>query len=103
MILSVEVREPGNVGLKLQLDRTGWTMALLADNDLGLAVNGIHLGLPFKMLLGAGPRFFILEVVLLAEDKHHHIGVLLNRPRLSQVGELWAFVIAVLNLTRELG
>src|SRR5215467_5809769 len=103
MILSGEVREAGNVGLKLQLDRTGWTMALLADNDLGLAVNGIHLGLPFEVLLGAGSRLFVLEVILFTEDKHHHIGVLLNRPRLAQVGELRTFIIAVLNLTRELG
>ena len=44
-----------------------------------------------------------LEVVALAVDEHHHVGVLLDRAGFPQVGELGLLVLAVLDLARELG
>src|SRR5205085_7339776 len=78
------------------------TMALLADNDFGLAVHELHLGLPLEMLLGTHSRLFVLEVILLAEHEQHDVGVLLDRTGLTQIGQLRALVIAAFNLTREL-
>ena len=77
-------------------------MALLADDELGLAVNGGHLGLPFDVLVGARPRLLVAEVVFLAEHEQHHIGVLLDRAGFAQVRKLRALVVAVLDLARKL-
>src|SRR5580704_13961806 len=43
MILAREVREPRHFRLELELHRAGRAVALLADDDLGLAVRGLHL------------------------------------------------------------
>ena len=47
--------------------------------------------------------FFAFFVVLFTEHKHHHIRVLFNRTRFPQVRQLWAFIIAIFHLTRQLG
>src|ERR1035441_5627974 len=52
-------------------DRNG-PVALLGNNDFGAA---LQVGV-------------VLLVELFAEDEHDHIGVLLNRPRFAQIGEL---------------
>jgi hypothetical protein len=41
-----------------------------------------------------------LLVVFLAEDEHHHIGVLFDRAGFAQVGQLRALVLAAFHLTR---
>ena len=88
--------------LELQLHGAGRAVALLADDHLGDAVDLLHLVLPLEVLLGAGLRLLVLEVVLLAIDEQHHVGVLLDRAGFAQVGELRALVVAVLDLAREL-
>src|SRR5215813_9539060 len=51
-----EIGETRHVGLELQLHRAGRAVALLADDDLGLAVHRLHVGLPLEMLFGPGAR-----------------------------------------------
>ena len=90
-------------GLELQLDRAGRAMALLADDDFGLAVHLVPLGLPFgEFLAAARPRLAHQVVIFLAEDEQHHVGVLLDRARFTQVRELRALVVAAFDLAREL-
>ncbi len=43
------------------------------------------------------------EVVGLAIDEHHDVGVLLDRARFPKVGELRALVFALFDRTRQLG
>src|SRR5215468_2045242 len=54
LILAREVVEPGDRGIEVNIDGAGRTVALLADDDLGLAVRGVHLDLPLRVLVGAG-------------------------------------------------
>src|ERR1700753_4195741 len=39
LVVRRQIAEPGYAAFKLQLDRTGWTVALLTDDHLGLAVH----------------------------------------------------------------
>src|SRR5437763_10065872 len=64
-----QIREPGHVGVEMQLHGPGRSVPLLANDELGLAVNLLHLGQPFEMLFRAWAGFLVLQVVLLAEDK----------------------------------
>src|SRR5436853_1270578 len=49
-----KVRETRDIGLELQGHGAGRAVALLADDDLGFAVDLFHLRLPLEMVLGAG-------------------------------------------------
>src|SRR6516162_2897550 len=102
LIVAREIIEAGDRRVELDVDGAGWAVALLADDDLGLAVHAGHFHLPLRILVGARPRLLVAQVIFLAEHKEHDVGVLLDRARLAQVGELRPFVIAVLDLAREL-
>src|SRR5580700_10251795 len=97
-----KVGEARHVGLELQCDRAGRAVPLLADDDLGAAVDLFHLGLPIEIFLAAGARLLVAQVIFLAEHEQHDVGILLDRSRLAQIGELRALVVAVLDLAREL-
>src|SRR5262249_11176133 len=97
-----EIGEACHAGLELQLNGSGRSGALLADDDLGLAVYRVHFGLPLEVLFRAGARLLVLEIIFLAEQEQHDVGVLLDRAGFAQVRELRALVIPVLDLAREL-
>ena len=97
-----EIAEARDRGVELELDRSGRAVALLADDELGLAVDRGHLGLPFEMLFAAGPRLLVAQIIFLAEHEQHHVGVLLDRAGFTQVRELRALVVAAFDLAREL-
>ena len=46
--VALEIVETRHRGFELQIDGAGRTVALLADDDLGLAVHGRHLDLPLE-------------------------------------------------------
>src|ERR1700724_4555580 len=102
MAVMRQIAEPRHAGLELQLDSAGWAMALLADDDFGLAVHQRHVELPFFVFRRSDPRFLVGEVIFLAVHEHHHVGVLLDRAGFTQVGQLRAFVVAALDLARQL-
>ena len=78
-------------------------MALLADDDLGLAMQVAHPLGPFRHLVELVVRgFFPLDVIFLAEDKHHDVGVLLDRARFPKVAQLGPLVVAAFDLTAQL-
>ena len=77
-------------------------MALLADDDFGDAVHLVHQVLPFLMFAGVGAGFFPREIIFLAVDEEHHVGVLLDGAGFAQVGQLRAFVVTVFNLAGKL-
>src|ERR1700730_1753288 len=79
LIVARQIVEAGDRGIELQVDVAGGAMTLLADDDLGLAVGRIHLGLPLDVVVGARPWLLVAEVILLAEHEQHHVGVLLDR------------------------
>ncbi len=89
-------------GVELQFDDAGGAVALLADDDFGDAGDLVHLVLPFLMLGGVGARLLAGEVIFLAVDEEHHVGVLLDRAGFAQVGQLRALVVAVFDLARKL-
>jgi hypothetical protein len=57
---------------------------------------------PRDVFLGAGLRLLVLQVIFLAIDEQHHVGVLLDGAGFAKVGELRALVVAAFHLTREL-
>ena len=66
------------------------------------AVGLVHLRLPFEVFLGAHLGLLVLEVILLSEHEHHHVGVLLDGAGFAKVRQLRPLVVARLDLTREL-
>jgi len=64
-----EVAEPRHRGFELQFDAAGRAMALLADDDFGLAEREIHVGLPFLVFRRAGAGFLVRQVIFLAIDE----------------------------------
>ena len=47
-------------------------------------------------------RLPLLQIVLVAIDEHHRVGILLDRAGLTQIGQLRPLVLTVLHLAREL-
>ena len=86
-------------------------VALLGDMHLGDIVDalaalepaGVALGEFLVALVLALLGLAALVIILLAEDEHHHIGILLDRAGLAQIGELGALVLALLDGAGELG
>ena len=85
-----------------QLHIANRTVALLANNDIGLSCNLIHLFLPSQVLLRALPGLHPAEIIAFPIDEHHHVCVLLDRARLPQVRELGFLIFPVFNLARKL-
>src|SRR4051794_38721474 len=74
-----EVAEPRDRGFERQIDGAGRAVALLADDDFGLAVREVHVQPPFLVLGRARARLLHGEVVFLAIDEQHDVSVLLDR------------------------
>src|ERR1700691_2190254 len=81
----IEIGEAGHLSIKLQGYRSGRSVALLSNNDLGLSVHGIHLRQPCVVFRGSGTRFLVRQVVFLAVDKEHDVRVLLNGAGFTQI------------------
>ena len=92
-----------NCASKLELHGAGRAVALLADDDFGAAVHLLHLALPGEVLGRAFLGLLVLEVVFLAIDEEHDVGVLLDRAGVAEVGELRMLVVALLDGAAELG
>src|ERR1043165_1688721 len=73
------VAEPGGLALELQDHLADRAVTLLADDDLGQFMDLIHLRLPGHMLRRALAGLLARQVVLVAIDEHHDVGVLLDR------------------------
>src|SRR3569623_52437 len=86
----------------MQLDGAGRSMTLLADDDLGLAVDQRHFQLTLLVFRRADLGLLVLEVIFLAVHEQHDVGVLFDRAGFAKVGQLRALVVARLDLTREL-
>jgi hypothetical protein len=82
-----EIAEPRQAGFELQFHGAGGAMALVADDDFGLAVHQRHVELPFFIFRRARTRFLVGEVIFLAEHEHHHVGVLLDRAGFLLAGQ----------------
>src|SRR5207249_2981883 len=70
-----EVLEPRELPDEGELDDARWAVALLADDQFGDA-------------LRIGRRLALVLVLILAVDEDHDVGVLFERARLAQVGQL---------------
>jgi hypothetical protein len=97
-VIRCEVGEPRDGVFELEAHCSGGAMALLADDDLGNAVDLLHLLPPRLELDRPGFWFLVLQVIFFAEHEEHHVRVLLDRSRFAEVGELRALVVAVLHL-----
>ena len=75
----IEIGETGDFGVELQANRSGRSVPLLADNDLRLTVNGIHLGQPFIVIGCSRTRLFVRQIIFLAVDEKDDIRILLDR------------------------
>src|SRR5882724_7835351 len=74
-----EVAEARELALELHFHRAGGAVALLADDDFGLAVHQRHVELPFFVFGGPDPGLLVGEVIFLAVHEHHDVGVLFDR------------------------
>ena len=81
-----EVVEAGELILEGELDGAGWPVTVLGDDDIGDAAT-----------VG------VFVVIFLAVDEKHNVGVLLKRTGLTQMTELRALVLCLLDGTTELG
>src|SRR5262249_55988821 len=97
-----KIAEARELALEGELHRADRTMALLADDHLGLARHSHHLRLPIAELRCSLARLLPLDIVFLTEHEHDNVGVLLDRARFTQIRELRPLVLALLHLTREL-
>src|SRR6266404_6746479 len=79
MAILCEIAEARELAFELYLHRAGGAVALLADDDFGLAVHQRHVELPFFVFRRTDARFLVGEVIFLAEHEHHDVGVLLDR------------------------
>ncbi|MDF2782518.1 MAG: hypothetical protein K0S96_2323 [Geminicoccaceae bacterium] len=94
-----------------ELDRADRAVALLGDVEIGDAAAVLVALPPLAVLLvvllvaltGARLGLGALQVVLVAVDEHHHVGVLLDRAGFAQIRELRPLVLALLDRARELG
>uniref|UniRef100_A0A0N4ZAP4 NAD-specific glutamate dehydrogenase n=1 Tax=Parastrongyloides trichosuri TaxID=131310 RepID=A0A0N4ZAP4_PARTI len=97
-----QVAEAGGVGIERQAHEADGAVTLLADDDLGLVLQAVHVFLPLQVFFGALARLGAAQVVAFSVHEHDAVGVLLDRARFPQVGELGTLVLPVFHLTREL-
>src|SRR5690348_17636538 len=77
MVVLGEVEEAGELALETHLHGAGRPVALLGNDDLGLAAGLVHLVFPLRVFERAGLRLPVLEIIFLAEDEQNHVRVLL--------------------------
>src|SRR3954467_5909780 len=70
-----EIAKSRELAFEMQFDHAGRSVTLLADDDFGLAVDQRHVELPFFVFRRTRSRLLVGEVVFLAIDKHHDVGV----------------------------
>ena len=98
-----EIGEARHLGLEGEFDGAGRAVALLADDDFGLAVRPLHAPPAISTNSSVPSRgCLLLQIIFLAEDEHHDVGVLLDRAGFAQVRQLRALVVAAFDLTRQL-
>src|SRR5438105_3389798 len=71
-----EIAEARELAFELYFHGAGGAVALLADDDFGLAVHQRHVELPFLVFGGADPRLLVGEIIFLAIHEDHDVGVL---------------------------
>ena len=64
-----EITKSRVLPLELQSNGTRRPVALLGDNDFGVAESEIHFGSPFFMFGRAGFWFLVLQIIFLAVDE----------------------------------
>src|SRR5687767_9030464 len=74
----------------MQANGVGGTVPLLADDQLGEALEWCSVGETARLAAFVRRAFVILG----AEEEHHHVGVLLNRAGFAKVGKLRPAVFA---------
>ena len=99
MIVRNKIFEFSRIGLELQSNRSGWTVSLFADNDLGQTCNTLHFFLPFEMFRCVQSGFASRKIVFLSKDEHDDIRILFNRTAFPQVGKLRSLVVALFDLS----
>src|SRR5437016_9349821 len=97
-----EIAEARELAFELYFHGAGGAVALLADDDFGLAVHQRHVELPFFVFRRPDARLLICEVIFLAIDEYDDVGVLLDRTRFTQIGKLGTLVVAAFHLARQL-
>src|SRR5882724_1837035 len=90
-----EVAEARELALEMDFHRAGGAVALLADDDFGLAFGTFHFGLPCRMFGRIRARLFVGEVIFLTIHEDDDVGVLFDRAGFTQVSQLRALVLAV--------
>ncbi len=105
-----KVAEAGELAGELHLDSIDRAVALLGDDNFG---DVAHLFQSFFAALLPLEKFVVtfvlvlgrasaLQIIFLAEDKHDHVGVLLDGARFTKVGQHGSFVLALLDGARKL-
>ena len=87
LALILQVAEMGETLLEMHIDRPHRAMALFRDDHLGLVLGSLKLGklgviLDVELLLALPQvafRLLLAEVIFLAIDEQHDIGILLDR------------------------
>src|SRR5579862_6255906 len=103
LVRGIEIGEARDRGLELQFHCAGWAVALFADDQFRLARHAFAFGEPLSELFAVRfHRLAHLVIIFFAEHEQHHVGVLLDRARLAQIGELRPFVITAFDLPRQL-
>src|SRR5882762_2534283 len=105
------VLEPRGLAVEAQRRLADGAVTLLGHHDVGEAVDLLAALLPavvavaelLDALLGPLRRLRAGEIVFLAEDEHHDVGVLLDGAGLSEVRELRPLVLPGFHRARELG
>lgn len=89
-----QILEPGEILDEGQVNFTGWTVTLFGHYDLGATFDFHALGVV---------TFQMRQIELRSIDKHDNVGILLNGPRFTKVGQLGPLVAAArLNHARQL-
>src|SRR4051812_46010496 len=105
-----EIVEFCRFGLEMQLDVADRPVPLLGDNDFRGPEGRLAALLPavvavvelVVVLLRAADRLAARQVIFLAEDEHHDVGVLLDRAGFAQIGQHRPLVLALLDGARQL-
>ena len=74
-----QIAKARELRLEAKLNRADGAVALLADDDFGLAMQARHALLPLGHFVEFMIRgFFALGVILFAENEHNNVGVLFD-------------------------
>src|SRR6185312_11035624 len=97
-----QIGEAREAVIKIKIDLVGRAVAVLFHQHFRPSMGAFAFLQPFGVIGRRGIGFARFQVIFLAIDEHHHVGVLLDRAGFAQIGQYRPLVVARIHAAGQL-